>query len=134
MFEEYIIKRIRKVFDYIAPFKFADWSAKKITLAIEFYPVPYNSDKIAFIPTGSKDMPAGISTISDVYLLFFDEEQVNSPFVYHIDVVKDYMKENLDKISERQNMDEGFNHIGYEIDLSDLISFSEMNPLVLTSH
>jgi hypothetical protein len=134
MLKKYIGKRLTKALDWVKPVDWDNWNMNKITLGIEFFPISYNGKtKIAFIPTGSKDKPAGISTLTDDFILFFDPEKVGSPFYYHIDDIKLYMSDNFDKISASQKIDRDFNHLGYEIDLRDFIASCEKTPSVVTS-
>ena len=133
MFKEYVNKRLVKALEWVKPIDWNNWNMNKITLGIEFFPISYDGEtKVAFIPTGSKDKPAGISTLTDVYILFYDPEKVGLPFYYHIDDIKVYMSENFEKISKNQGIDREYSHIGYNINFEDCISISEKTPSIVS--
>ena len=121
--------------EWIIPFDIENWGLNKVTVNVNFYPVEYDGENgVAFIPTGSADKPHGISLLSDdSFLLFFDPNKQGLPFVLPVSLIKNYMKDNTDKIKKSQTIDRDFAYIGYNVQMKDVISFYDESPLVVTS-
>lgn len=76
--------------------KWDSWNEGKIPITVEFFPVIVHGNSV-FIPTGTKEMPYGISNISDCFLLFIVNGMPDR-FIY-IEEIKRFLKNNKE-ISE----------------------------------
>jgi hypothetical protein len=133
MIKEYVEGRLLKVLDWIKPLDVLEgWRPNKMPLVIEFNPIPYRIDTAeAFIITGSKDKPAGVSTLKDDFVLFFDPKRKGTSVYCHADVLKDYIRANFKDL--KQGNSDHYQHIGYFINMKDFTSSCEKSLSVLTS-
>jgi len=106
-----LIKAVEKIAD----------DPQKVELNMQFFPLKVDKDDEGngkvFIPLGTKDQPAGISTTKYKYALVFDEDFI---LIFSIDVIKSYIKSNFKSLV--WSMDKWYEVMGFEIGLRGLIS------------
>lgn len=135
MLEEYVNKRLITVEERLHPWNWDSWNLGTITIGIEFFPVPYNTnDWTAFIPTGSKDKPDGLSTVNHAFVLFFDKKRKGPQFYYDSGLIREYMSNNRDRLSKHQESNDDYSCIGYKINLKDMFISCGKSPSVVASN
>ena len=132
MFDRYVEIRLAKGISYLKSFDLNNWKANSTVITIEFFPIMYElATGECFIPTGSKDMPAGISTLKDDYILFYPKEKKGASFYCELNSIKEYLRHNHTKL--KQEMDDDYKTLGYRIKIRDINAFFEKTPFCVIS-
>ena len=127
-FNNYIRQRVNKSLAKIDLLKESNWILDRITVQLEFVVIEYDENGDAFIKTGTREKPDGISLLGDIFVMFVDKERSYNYFYIHVLDLKNYIKHNYSELKDRMSMDKKrYSIIGFNVNIKEIKEYLNKN-------